>query len=115
MASAALARLDAVQSLVLHLYREKELGLVMRHTDAEFVLVPSVWKGFDYTAMATGLAESMDPAPTVLSLDALPEGDPSVLPIAPSYADGEEPARAGSTPRPAPPRTRRACSTPTAP
>ena len=40
VASAALARLDAVQCPVLHLYREKELGFVLRHTQAEFCLVP---------------------------------------------------------------------------
>jgi len=93
VASAALARLDSVQSPVMHLYREKELGFVMTHMAAEFVIVPSVWKGFDYTAMATTLARAMDPAPVVLSLDALPEGDPSTLPDAPTVADGEEPVR----------------------
>ena len=78
VASAALARLDAVQCPVLHLYREKELGFVLRHTSAEFCLVPGVWNGFDYVAMADGLAAGIDPAPTVLRLDELPEGDPAV-------------------------------------
>jgi acyl-CoA synthetase (AMP-forming)/AMP-acid ligase II len=93
VASAALARLDAVQCPVLHLYREKELGFVMRHTGAEFVVVPGTWKGFDYVAMAEGLAAQMDPAPVVLAVDELAEGDPATLPAAPSYADGEEPVR----------------------
>jgi acyl-CoA synthetase (AMP-forming)/AMP-acid ligase II len=91
--SAALARLDAVQCPVLHLYREKELGFVMRHTGAEFVIVPGTWKGFDYAEMATGLAAQMDPSPTVLSVSELVEGDPSTLPPAPAHADGEEPVR----------------------
>jgi len=91
--SAALARLDAVQCPVLHLYRHKELGFVLRHTDAEFCIVPSVWKGFDYTAMANELAGAMDTSPTVLGVDSLPEGDPSTLPPAPSFADGDEPVR----------------------
>jgi acyl-CoA synthetase (AMP-forming)/AMP-acid ligase II len=93
VASAALARLDAVQCPVLHLYREKELGFVMRHTGAEFVVVPGTWKGFDYAAMAEGLAASMDPAPTVVTLDELAEGDPASLPPAPDHADGDEPVR----------------------
>ena len=91
--SAALARLDAIQSPVLHLYRHKELGFVLRHTDAEFCIVPSVWKGFDYTAMAQELAAAMEHPPTVLSVDSLPEGDPTTLPPAPSFADGDEPVR----------------------
>ena len=93
LTSAALARLDAVQSPVLHLYREKEVGFVLRHTSAEFCIVPSVWKGFDYTAMASALATEMDPAPVVLSVDSLPEGDPATLPAPPSHADGDEPVR----------------------
>ena len=93
VASAALARLDAVQSPVLHLYREKELGFVMRHTQAEFCIVPSVWKGFDFTAMADSLAAEMSPSPGVLSLDSLPAGDPSDLGPVPEFAEGEEPIR----------------------
>ena len=93
VASAALARLDAVQSPVLHLYREKELGFVMRHTQAEFCIVPSVWKGFDFTAMANSLAGEMSPSPVVLSLDSLPAGDPSDLGPVPEFAEGEEPIR----------------------
>jgi acyl-CoA synthetase (AMP-forming)/AMP-acid ligase II len=93
LASMALARLDAVQSPVLHLYREKELGFVLRHTEAEFCIVPGVWKGHDYRAMADALAADMDPAPQVLSVDALPVGDPATLPPAPRHADGDEPVR----------------------
>ncbi len=93
VASAALARLDAVQCPVLHLYREKEVGFVLRHTSAEFCLVPGVWNGFDYGAMAESLAATIEPAPVVLRLDSLPEGDPSTLPPAPAHADGDEPVR----------------------
>src|SRR5215218_9066878 len=91
--SAALARLGAVQCPVLHLYREKELGFVLRHTEAEFCIVPSVWKGHDYRAMADALAEAMDPAPHVMSVDALPVGDPADLPPAATFAAGDEPVR----------------------
>ena len=93
VASAALARLDAVQCPVLHLYREKEVGFVLRHTSAEFCLVAGEWNGFDYGAMADGLAAQLDPAPVVLRLDDLPDGDPATLPAAPDHADGEEPVR----------------------
>ncbi|MEI2638213.1 MAG: AMP-binding protein [Microthrixaceae bacterium] len=89
----ALARLGAVQSPVLHLYREKELGFVMRHTNAAFVLVPGEWKGFDYAAMASKLASEMDPSPVVLTFADLTDGDVSTLPPVAEYADGEEPVR----------------------
>lgn len=93
VASAALARLDTVQSPVLHLYREKELGFVMRHTGAEFVLVPGTWNGFDYAAMASGISAEMEPSPELLTFADLVEADPSGLPPAPSHADGQEPVR----------------------
>ncbi len=93
VASAALARLDAIQSPVLHLYREKELGFVMNHTSAQFCIVPGVWNGFDFGAMASGLAAAMDPAPVVLNIAELPEGDPSTLPPAKEFADDAEPVR----------------------
>ncbi|MFI5043444.1 MAG: AMP-binding protein, partial [Acidimicrobiales bacterium] len=93
VASAALARLDAIQSPVLHLYREKELGFVLRHTEAQFCLTAGEWKGFDYDAMAQKLAADIDPAPVVLTIGDLVEGDPATLPPAPTYADGDEPVR----------------------
>lgn len=112
---AALSRLDAVQCPVLHLYRKKELGFVLKHTGAEYCIVPGEWKGFDYTAMADELAADLDPSPVVLTLGSLPTGDPSTLPPAANPADGDEPVSLDLLHAPAPPRTRRACSTPTRP
>ncbi len=93
VASAALARLDAVQCPVLHLYREKEVGFVLRHTSAEFCLMPGEWRGFDYTAMATALAADITPSPKVVTLGTVGDGDPSTLAPALSFAEGEEPIR----------------------
>ena len=91
--SAALARLDAVQCPVLHLYRHKELGFVLRHTDAEFCIVAGEWNGFDFRAMADELAAALEPAPTVLSLSDLGGTDPADLPLPVGWADGDEPVR----------------------
>lgn len=93
IASAAMARLGVIQSPVLHLYREKELGFVIKHTEAEFVITPSVWGNFNYEEMATNIANQLEPTPTVLTIDSLPEADPTRLPPAPSYPDGDEPVR----------------------
>jgi acyl-CoA synthetase (AMP-forming)/AMP-acid ligase II len=65
----------------------------MRHMQAEFCIVPSVWKGFDFTAMAQSLAAEMNPSPVVLSLDSLPSGNPADLGAAAEFAEGEEPIR----------------------
>ncbi|HVV76682.1 MAG TPA: AMP-binding protein, partial [Mycobacteriales bacterium] len=87
--SMALARLGAVQNPVLHLYREREVGAVLRASRPDFFIVPGVWKDRDFGAMARELAGELTPAPTVLEIGLeLPTGDPATLPDPP--ASGEE-------------------------
>ncbi len=96
VASGALARLDALQCPVLHLYRQKELGFVMRRTRARFCLVPGEWGGFDYVAMAEEVAGGLDAPPVVIDLRELigaEAPDPGELPPPPSHAAGDEPVR----------------------
>jgi acyl-CoA synthetase (AMP-forming)/AMP-acid ligase II len=82
--SMALSRLGAVQNPVLHLYREREVGAVLRQSRPEFFVVPGVWRDRDFGAMARQLAAELDPAPVVLELGTdLPVGDPTTLPAPP--------------------------------
>ncbi|MGH8982896.1 MAG: AMP-binding protein [Acidimicrobiia bacterium] len=76
----ALARLGAVQNPILPIYREREVGFVTHQTGAELLVVPSLWKGFDFEGMARGIADQQ-PGLSVLVLDRkLPEGDVTTLP-----------------------------------
>ncbi|MFI8518838.1 class I adenylate-forming enzyme family protein [Streptomyces sp. NPDC085481] len=80
--SFALARIGAVQSPVIPFYRDKEVGFALRESGAEFFAVPGVWRGFDHAEMARRLG-----ARGVLEAyeqEALPDGDPAVLPPPPS-------------------------------
>jgi len=80
VASIALARLGAVQTPVIHLYREKELGFCINQARPELVIVPGTFGGHDYVAMVQDLVGASTGAPTILALDqGLPEGDPSTL------------------------------------
>ena len=82
--SIALARLGAVQNPVLHLYREREVGAVLRQSRPDFFLVPGVWRDRDFGAVAKALAAEVDRPPVVLELsDELPTGDPAALPQPP--------------------------------
>ncbi len=95
--SAALARLGAVQNPIIPIYREREVGFVARQTGAGLLVVPSVWRGFDYRAMAETVAATTENC-EVLVCDGdgdLPEGDPAELaPFeAPIGADGRLPVR----------------------
>jgi cyclohexanecarboxylate-CoA ligase len=86
--SMALARLGTVQNPVLHLYREREVGAVLRQSRPDFFIVPGVWRDRDFGAMAKELASGLDPAPVVLTLDSdLPVGDPAELPAPPTSGD----------------------------
>jgi acyl-CoA synthetase (AMP-forming)/AMP-acid ligase II len=52
---AALARLGAVQAPIIPIYRERETGAAVSTARADVILVPGVWRGTDYTEMASGL------------------------------------------------------------
>ncbi|MFK0292151.1 class I adenylate-forming enzyme family protein [Streptomyces sp. NPDC090442] len=86
--SLALARLGAVQSPVLPLYRDHELSQVLRRTRAAFVLVPGTRRGVDHTATAHRLARQLPVPPAVVeAYDPLPDGDPATLPPPPTDPD----------------------------
>ncbi|HLG01382.1 MAG TPA: AMP-binding protein [Acidimicrobiia bacterium] len=83
---AALSRLGVVQNPVLPLYRQKELGFVIRQTQAKLLIVPSEWRGVDFKAMAEGIVEGTD-TKVVTADRKLPDGDPAALPPPPGAGD----------------------------
>ncbi|MGW2921427.1 class I adenylate-forming enzyme family protein [Streptomyces angustmyceticus] len=86
--SLALARIGAVQSPVVPLYRDHEVDQVLRRTGAAFLAVPGVLRGFDHGAMARRLAARLPGPLTVLDAYAtFPDADPAVLPPPPADAD----------------------------
>jgi acyl-CoA synthetase (AMP-forming)/AMP-acid ligase II len=95
--SAALRRLDVVQNPIIPIYREREFGFCTRQTGAKLLIVPGVWRGFDYEAMARSIAERT-PGLDVLVVDGddgLPLGDPATLPprAAPPATPADSPVR----------------------
>jgi acyl-CoA synthetase (AMP-forming)/AMP-acid ligase II len=84
---AALARLGAVQNPLIPIYREREVGFIARQTGARLLVVPSVWRGFDYEAMASGVAATCDGLEVLVADGELPEGDASALPPPPAAPD----------------------------
>lgn len=86
----ALSRLGAIQNPVLPIYREREVGFVTRQTGARLLIVPGTFRGFDYAAMARGLAADQ-PGLDVLDVsEGLPEGDPATLPPPPAETAPED-------------------------
>ncbi|MEK2471976.1 class I adenylate-forming enzyme family protein [Streptomyces noursei] len=87
IASLALARLGAVQTPVIPLHRAREVGFVLAESAAEFVLVPGVWRGFDFTAMVRDAVGERADVRVVPLADGLPDGEPGGLPTAPEGDD----------------------------
>ena len=91
----ALARLGAIQNPMLPIYREREVGFVTRQARSKLLVVPSVWAGFDFEAMAKDIASAIGAeggSLEVLVADkALPQGDPAALPPPPDPS--EDPVR----------------------
>lgn len=59
---AALRRLGAVQAPVIPLYRERELTAALATSEAECLLVPGIWRGVDYVALAGTVAKTLSAA-----------------------------------------------------
>jgi acyl-CoA synthetase (AMP-forming)/AMP-acid ligase II len=84
LVSVALARLGAVQTPILHIYRDREVGFVLRQQQSPFYVCPGVWRDVDFPKMA---ADAGTGATVVVAYDELPEGDPSTLPPPPDDGD----------------------------
>ena len=91
----ALRRLGAVQNPILPIYREREVGFIVRQAATTLLVVPSTWRGYDYEAMAAAVTEGTGTEVLVIDRD-LPEGDPATLAPPPDddmHAEGDVPVR----------------------
>jgi cyclohexanecarboxylate-CoA ligase len=55
----ACSRIGAVINPLMHIFRERELSFMLKHGEAKVLIVPKVFRGFDYEAMATALQPSL--------------------------------------------------------
>jgi acyl-CoA synthetase (AMP-forming)/AMP-acid ligase II len=87
--AAALSRLGAVQNPILPIYRERELGFILRQANTRLFVVPSEFRTVDFAEMARGLAKEIDGLDVLIADRELPQGDPSRLepPPSPTSAD----------------------------
>lgn len=76
----ALARLGARQNPLIPIYRGREVGFITAQSRASLLVVPTVYRDFDFEAMAKEIAGGR-PGLDVLVVDRqLPGGDPAALP-----------------------------------
>ena len=55
----ACSRIGAVMNPLMHIFRERELSFMLKHGEAKLLIVPKVFRGFDYEQMATALQPSL--------------------------------------------------------
>jgi len=85
----ALSRLGAIQNPVLPIYRDREVGFIAKEAKPQLLIVPSVYRDFDFAAMAERVAPGVE---TLVCDGPIPSGEPSGLPPAPKVT-GEPPVR----------------------
>jgi acyl-CoA synthetase (AMP-forming)/AMP-acid ligase II len=74
----ALRRLDAVQAPIVPLYREREVGVALESSRAQFFFVPDEVHGHDFVSMATKLTAGLSHTVEVVPVGGeLPESDAS--------------------------------------
>ena len=56
----AISRLGATQNPILHIFREREVGFCVKESGAKLVVTPTTFAGFDFEAMARGIADGLD-------------------------------------------------------
>jgi acyl-CoA synthetase (AMP-forming)/AMP-acid ligase II len=79
--SAAIARLGAVQIPILPILREREVRFIVGQTRPRLLIVPGVWRGFDYGEMARRVVAELPGVDCreLVCEPELPEGDPASL------------------------------------
>ena len=75
----ALCRLGVVQNPILPIYRHREVGFIARQSGCRVMIVPGVFRGFDFPPMAHDATSGLDVEVLVVDPD-LPDGDPDALP-----------------------------------
>ncbi len=89
----ALSRLQATQNPILHIYREREVGFIVKQAETDLLITPSEFGGFDFSAMASSIAADTPGLDTlVVDREGLPKGDPATLPPPPAPTSADEAA-----------------------
>jgi len=65
----ACSRIGAVMNPLMHIFRERELSFMLNHGEAKVLIVPRVFRGFDFEQMAAGLKPALPHLDHVVVID----------------------------------------------
>jgi len=81
----ALSRLGAIQNPILPIYRNREVTFITTQSTCKVLIVPNVFRGFDYLTMAQEVVATLDQDVEIIVVDPdLPEADPDAIGL-PTY------------------------------
>lgn len=65
----ACSRIGAVLNPLMHIFRERELSFMLKHSEAKVLVVPKVFRGFDHEAMARSLQPGLPSLQRIIVVD----------------------------------------------
>ena len=65
----ACSRLGAVMNPLMHIFRERELSFMLKHGEAKVLIVPKVFRGFDFEQMVTALQPGLPDLKQIVVVD----------------------------------------------
>ena len=98
----ACSRIGAVLNPLMPIFRERELGFMLRHGEAKVLVVPKVFRGFDHEAMARALQKDLPALQHVLVVGGGGADDFDALLTAPAWESEADAAAILSSGRPGP-------------
>lgn len=98
----ACSRIGAVLNPLMPIFRERELGFMLRHGEAKVLVVPKVFRGFDHEAMARALQRDLPALQHVLVVGGGGADDFDALLTAPAWDSEADAAAILSASRPGP-------------
>ena len=76
----ACSRICAVLNPLMHIFRERELSFMLKHSEAKVLIVPKTFRGFDHEAMARSLQSELPSLQRVIVVDSEgPDGFDTLL------------------------------------
>ena len=98
----ACSRIGAVVNPLMPIFRERELSFMLAHGEAKVLVVPKLFRGHDYAAMARALQPKLPALQRIVVIDGGGADDFDALLTAPPWERSPDAARILSAQRPGP-------------
>ncbi|MDR3522632.1 MAG: cyclohexanecarboxylate-CoA ligase [Acetobacteraceae bacterium] len=98
----ACSRIGAVMNPLMHIFRERELSFMLAHGEVKLLVVPKLFRGFDYEKMAQDLQPSLPHLQHLVVVDGDGENSFDALLSGPHWEDAPDAAAILSANRPGP-------------